>query len=816
MSGRVRRRNPLRALLGAILVLALLLVAALVTAGLVAQRRLDPVALTARIEADVLRQTGRRLSLSGLQVRLLPVPTVQADEVAFANWPQGGPPRMLTAARVQAHLALLPLLRDVVRLEGVTLTRPDIVLERAADGRVNWQMRKPVQPEGGAGGGGAHWRVEVGSVRLLDGRIAWTDAHDGWSGAVDRVRLEASGLAGDGPSASLSGRHGNAGFQASVATGALSRLEPGDPSRARWRLRIDASEQLDGHVVGRIGIAGTLTDPARLRGYDLDVDAQAMRLEALDSLFPHAALPPVADVMLHTHLADAAPAGAAAGQPQISRLDLRSGAFEARRLPHAQRAQGLAVDRLSLQAAARTAPVAITLAGRWRDQPVTLTGTMGTLASWSGANRAGWGPVRLALELTVGAAHVELEGDAGTASNLRVRVSAPALRPLVADGPDLTELAASARVQIQAPTAVTVSELRLESRELGLTGSATLLGSTHPTLTAALAVEHADLDALRAGWRAEAGAPAATPKSEPGPTAPATGEAVPFAALRLADLAVRINGRQLRLGGADYRDLVAELAVHDGTLTLAPFSLDGPAGPIAGSLAANAADRSLTLIARPSMLQARALASLLGLPPSAEGVVELVADLTATGGSTDALLASLTGRAGLSMVDGSVANATLVRLLGRSIAPDGGGGRTAFRCMALPARVAGGVATVAPLLLQTARLDVQGHGTVVLADGRLDLHLLPRVLIGGAGASMPVHLGGTLEAPEAGLDPAAPGGRFALTIGPGAPAADLCGPALAAARFGAAGPMPRPDVAAAHPRKGPKALDILRGLGLFR
>ncbi len=816
MAGRTRR-GPLRALLGAILVLALLACAGLAVAALVVQRRLDPAALTLRIERDVLRQTGRTLTLTDLRVRLLPLPTVEADDVALANWTRGPRPQMATAARLQAHLALLPLLRHVVRLEGVTLTQPDIVLERAADGDANWQLHAPAPPagvDGTTGGGGARWRVEVGSVRLLDGRLAWSDARAGWTGAVDRLRLEASGLAGHAPSASLSGRHGAAAFEAEVSTGALSRLDQASPSRAPWRLRIEAGERQDGRVSGRIGITGTIDDPARLRGYTLDVDAQARRLDALDALFPHAALPAVADLVLHARVVDAAPVAAAAGQPRLASLDLRTGAFDAGSLPHARRASGLAVESLSLRAAEPAAPLAVTLAGHWNAQPVTLHGTLGTLAGWQDVPSAAWGPVPVALELAAGAARVTVDGNAGTVSDLRVKVTAPALRTLLAVGPALTGVTASARVQVQWPVAVTLSQLVLASHELGASGAATLLGRAHPTLTASLVVAHADLDSLAAGWRT----PAATAAPTPATPAPAAGGAPPFAALRLADLAIRIDGQHLRLDGANYHDLAAELAVHDGTLTLAPFTVTGPAGAIAGSLAASAADRSLTLTVRPSMVQAGMLAALLGRAGAAQGAVELVGDLTATGGNAEALLASLTGRAGLSMVDGRIADAALEQVLGRL--PQlkgpglGGDGQTAVRCLALPARIVGGVATIAPIELQTARLELQGHGTVRLRDGGLDLHLLPRIAIGGTGASIPVHVGGTLGAPQAGLDPAAPGGRFALTIGPAAPAADPCGPALAAARFGAPGPLPGPE--AARPRKGPKGLDILRGLGLFR
>ena len=130
----VRRRNPLRTLLAAVLVLFLLVVVLLVGAGLLVQSRLDQDGLRLRIERQVLRQTGRTLTLGTLHVRLLPVPTLQAEDVAFANWPDHGRAQMLTASGVTAHVALLPLLNHVVMLEGVTLAQPDLLLERDANG----------------------------------------------------------------------------------------------------------------------------------------------------------------------------------------------------------------------------------------------------------------------------------------------------------------------------------------------------------------------------------------------------------------------------------------------------------------------------------------------------------------------------------------------------------------------------------------------------------------------------------------------------------------------------------------------------------
>ena len=811
-----RRRSPLRTLAGAVLVLALLLTLLLVAAGLVAQERLDQDGLRLRVEREVLRQTGRRLALGTLRLELLPVPTLRADGLALANWPGHGEPEMLTADAVTAHLALLPLLHHVVRLEGVTLTRPNGVLQRDPDGTANWQMHRQAPPGGGSssGGGGVRWRIEIGSVRLRDGRLAWRDGLRGWTGAVTLDRLDGSGLAGHAPSVTLAGRHGGAGFDADLATGPLDRLLASTPAGGSWPLRISAREQADGREVARLSVAGTVADPGRGRGYALDVAAQASRLDALDALFPHAALPAVEGVSVRMRLDDAG-----AARPTVQSLDLRTGAFPAGALLRSRWLRDLSARSLSVQAGASGAKLALSLDGTWRGQNLALHGTAGTLSEW----QAGAGAVPVSLELSVADARARLDGTAGRAgSDLRLAVQAPALQPVLGMGPALTALVLSTRLQIGPGDRYALSELSLESRELNLSGDAAAQGAAHPVVTAALASTHADLDALRAGWQGGPGAAgpahAGAVPSQPAPPPPAAtvgarSDAVPFAALRLAELSIRLDAQELRLGGARYRDLKAQLSVQDGRLSLAP-SVTGPAGAIAGRLEADASARSVGLTLQPSMVPAGTLAALAGVAPELAGTVELVGELHGTGDTVQAVAASLSGQAGASLVDGSIANRALSQVVGRPVGlPDGG--RTAVRCLALPAHVRDGVATLPSLALQTGRLDVQGHGTVGLGDGRLDLHLLPRLSLGVGGASLPVHVGGTLGAPAPALDPAAPGGRFALTIGPGGPAPDLCGPALQAARFGAPGPQPGP-LALDRPRKAPKPIDILRGLGLFR
>ncbi|QKE90418.1 AsmA family protein [Lichenicola cladoniae] len=828
----VKRR---RGLLSRLLLVALVLLAIVVGIALVVQSQLDDNSLRLRIERDVLRQTGRRLTLGTLHVRLLPVPTIEADDIAFADWPGGRRPQMLTAGAVRAHVALLPLLEHVVRLEGLTLDRPDILLERAADGQANWQMHKPEQPagddDGSSGTHSAPWEIQVGSVRLLDGSVAWQDLLHGSTGAVAGLRADGSGLAGDHPAATLTGQHGGAGFMLDAKSGPLARLDDAQADGAAWPIRLVATERQQDRETGRLVIDGTFTNPARERGYALDVEAHLDHLDALNALFPHAALPAADALSLRTHMVDEAAADAPHGQPELGFLSLHTGAFEVAPIvrsqaPSLSALSSVLVSALRIDARDRTAPVDVALDGRWHDQALSLHGTAGTLAGWQGWQHGGTPqPAPLALDLSIGGATAQLHGTVGNAAlDLLIAARAPSLRALLRQGPDLTDMVLAGHVQMQPGAAVTVSDLRLESHQLAMTGSASWLGGTHPTVTAALDAAHVDLDALRSGWGTmDKPAPRVSQPAGPAPSSPPAvpgppGQVIPFAALRLADLAVQLDAHELKLRQQTYHDLVAKLSVQDGKLALAPFSVTGPAGPIAGQLTADADGQALAVVLQPSMISAESLQSIFGRPTTLRGVLELVAELHATGGTTDALLGTMSGHFGASLVNGAVSNASLSGLVGRSVGIPAGG-ETKLRCLAFPASVSNGVATLSTLALQTRQLDVQGHGTVALADGRLDLHLLPKLSVGVAGASLPVHVGGHLGEPQAALDPAAPGGRFALTIGPVGPMLDLCGPALAAARFGNPGPQPAADTGRSDPgrsHKIPKPIDILRGLGLFR
>lgn len=134
---------------GSLLLLAVLAVAALF---------LVPTERIANLAAGEFRQmTGRELRFDGsVRPTVWPHFGVSTGQVQLANadWSESGP--MLVAEGLEIAVDIGALFGGAVRVTGITLRAPRLVLERAADGRVNWRLGPAeATPEAATKGGGA-------------------------------------------------------------------------------------------------------------------------------------------------------------------------------------------------------------------------------------------------------------------------------------------------------------------------------------------------------------------------------------------------------------------------------------------------------------------------------------------------------------------------------------------------------------------------------------------------------------------------------------------------------------------------------------
>ncbi len=467
---------------------------------------------------------------------------------------------------------------------------------------------------------------------------------------------------------------------------------------------------------------------------------------------------------------------------------------------------------LDLTAPAADQPVRAAAQGSVRDTPFSATASLGTLAELAGVG----GKLPLSVEAQAAGAKVVLSGTLAQPARMAgvdIAFSAQvpdlaALSPLAGRKlPTLRGVVASARLTDLGGlrTGLALRELRVAAAPGDLAGFAEVLFAPRPTLRADLAGTRLDLAALRATAPpaqtspAPASAPAlpAAPRTpaSPGPVIPDT--PIPFAALHVADADLHLRIGALGLGAETLRDADAHLGLAGGALSLAAHGVFS-AAPVALTATADAhIPPSLALALNAPALPIAALLAALGQPAYAAGTLAVTADLRGSGPSPHAIAAGLDGSAAATMTGGTIETLVLQRALGPMIARAnplgllGGGSRSEISCLAVRLRATHGIAELAPLLLASSLITVDGTGRIDLATETLDLHLHPRGRAGGVSFSVPVTVRGGFRAPRIGTsEPAAAAaglqaalGLLAGRAGLGAePAGPSCAAALAAAR----------------------------------
>jgi uncharacterized protein involved in outer membrane biogenesis len=179
-----------------VLIGALALVLVLVAGVALFISQLDPNEYRGEIADLVEDATGREVHLGGdLRIKLLPVPSVEANDVTFANAPWASQPNMVRAKRVRVDVALLPLLKGRIVVQHFVAIEPEVFLETDAEGRGNWQFgdEDASSAETGVDTGApsgeldivvTQIRVEKASLDYLDGKTGSATVLD-----VDELKL---------------------------------------------------------------------------------------------------------------------------------------------------------------------------------------------------------------------------------------------------------------------------------------------------------------------------------------------------------------------------------------------------------------------------------------------------------------------------------------------------------------------------------------------------------------------------------------------------------------------------------------------------
>lgn len=226
------------------------------------------------IERRVEAQTGRSFHIDGdLDVDLGRTLTIRADGLRFGNAAWAREPEMASARRLEFDLRLWPLLHGDLRIPRILLDRPVLHLQRGADLIGNWKF-----------GDGDGELPEFRNVRIDDGTLTYLEP----ARRTD-IRLQVASAAprraGAEPPIAAKGGGTWAGNRFTLEGSAESPLELRHSERP-YRIDVRAAAGPT-----RAHARGTLLDPLRLRGFDLQL---ALAGQNMDDLFPliGVALPP--------------------------------------------------------------------------------------------------------------------------------------------------------------------------------------------------------------------------------------------------------------------------------------------------------------------------------------------------------------------------------------------------------------------------------------------------------------------------------------------------------------------------------------------
>lgn len=737
----------MKRLMGGVLLVLVLLAGAAVLA---ANALVNSQAAHDRIVAALERATGHAATLGGTGMVTWSLhPAIAVRDVALLNGPGFSRPAFATVERAEARIALLPLLRGRVEIPSVTVEGLDVLLERDAAGRGNWQ-RPPAPASAAAGPSQPRRPVQVGVVHVVDGRIAWL-------GAPPVLVPSLTAAPSGGP---VAGTITIGGVPLTVMGGT-------DPAGA------DGATFLLGAQGGGLSLYAS-SQPGSATALDAGIDDLSAWGKAAGR-----DLPPLHQVLLHARVG-------AAGADELKLLagdsDLGS-VFP-----------GLHLTRLRATSDGLGQPLHIEAEGALQALPLELDATVARLgpAPWAVQGALSGDAASLTVDGTLTPA--SLAGTVAAKVTDLQRTGAMAGSAL----PALHDATLDVRVQ-PAPSGagVLLRGLRVVAREGDLAGDLALGAAPGPSLAGTVTSQRLDLDAMLA----PAPTAAPTPTPTPAPTAPAPTPApapaassrlipdrpLPFAALRRADIDVTGSVGQVGYRGAAYAVHDLRLLLHDGQLRLGPGVVMAPGGPVRADLQADATAQppTVAIALHGAGLDGAALAGAAGAPGAITGQVDADIDLRLAGETAHALAASAAGHVAVALADGDVDNQALAALFGPALrgagVPLDAAGRSRLRCLAVRAEATGGQVTLPALTLDASKLRLEGDGQLDLGAETMDLHLRPELRVGPFPVKVPVHVSGPWRAPHAQADKGviAPG-RFGISIG--AASADPCPAALAQVR----------------------------------
>ncbi|MGB8274448.1 MAG: AsmA family protein [Alphaproteobacteria bacterium] len=281
--------------------IAVALVVVAVIAAVVVLKSIDLNQYKGLIAEKVEEATGRKLVIAGpIYLSLFTLqPAIAVDDVSFSNAAWGTRPEMVRLKRLDAQVALLPLLSKRVVVKRLVLVAPDILLETNAKGEANWAFGKPAakaEPQAPPAAGPGVLPV-VNEVGITDGSLTYLDGVTGKKTTLKLDNLSARAASAASPLAiSIAGEYNDNAFKVDGTLGPLAEL-----TAPKAPFPLDLAAEAGG---ASVKLKGTIAKPMEAKGINIDLSVEGKSLADAGAL-AGASLPKVGPYALAAHVADA-------------------------------------------------------------------------------------------------------------------------------------------------------------------------------------------------------------------------------------------------------------------------------------------------------------------------------------------------------------------------------------------------------------------------------------------------------------------------------------------------------------------------------
>ena len=779
-----------------------------------------------RIAAALQQVTGQRVEIRGpVTFAGILTPKFSFGPVAVDGATTGSRLEIARIDRVEVQLALWPLLWGRPEIQQILIDAPDILLERDDVGRGNWLIA------GGTDGKAAPIAtvdalLPVRAITVRDGRFTWRDRQRGVTTSFGLKRVLVTVNGENNLAVSTDVTLGHERIVLNGQFGALARLLNSDATTP-WPVNLTLQAR-----GANLSVQGSLTNPMHAAGYRLQVDGAMRESRNFRALLPDW-MPALRDLALSVLLTDVGTPlpDLAALSLQIGESDL--GAF----FP------GGRLDRFELHAGGMQQALHGALKGVIGGAPLHIAAVLGTPAGMlQAAVRLGWlpgwtvpAPARAAagfpIDLVAALGDSELTASGAILSPARLEgldlsVSATLrnlekLEPVLRQRMPRWESADLHAHVIDLPTGVAeglaIQDLAMTIPYGDLTGTAAVHFGRRPAVEASLRAKQFDFDGFNSSISAlHFGPPPPLSLSLPPGSrlAPALFHDRPMAlgGLDIADLDMRLDVANAHIMSLPVTALATRIQMQHGVLTVDPLTAQTPGGAVAGTLRydTRAIAAPLHLQLRAPALSIRPLLVALQMPEDISGALDLDVDMAAEGRTPHALLASLTGRAGVALVDGELDTRMFTSLMYGILLQAHlpmhllSAGLARARCFAATVAADHGVVTLASAVLDSERLLLQATGSLQGTTEFTNFRLRPQLRLGGPAVSVPLRIIGPLSSLHLVVDPTADAEAARDAWRTAAQAAeqhgaDPCPAALRTARNGRDGPMPTDQPTAVTP-----------------